>query len=71
MRDLTNGICGILCRGAGPRLHGSMKVSAHLRFRLSRLLAEYQSSEHAARNFARLRSWRVLRRWQLRHSHQS
>ena len=28
MRDLTNGICGILCRGAGSRLHGSMKVSA-------------------------------------------
>ena len=29
MRDLTNGICGILCRGAGSRLHGNMKVSAH------------------------------------------
>ena len=55
-------------RGAGSRLHGSMKVSAHLRFRLSRLLVEYQSSEHAARNFAKLRSCRVLRRWQLRHS---
>ena len=55
-------------RGAGSRLHGSMKVSAHLRCSLSNFFTEYQSSEHAARNFASLRSWRVLRRWQLRHS---
>ena len=49
MRDLTNGICGILCRGAGSRLHGNMKVSAHLRFFLSNFLAEYQSREHATK----------------------
>ena len=30
--------------------------------------APYQSSGHAARNFASWRSWRVLRRWQLRHN---
>ena len=55
-------------RGAGSRLHGSIKDSAHLRCSLSNFFTEYQSSEHAARNFASLRSWRVLRRWQLRHS---
>ena len=49
MRDLTNGICGILCRGAGSRLHGNMKVSAHLRFFLSNFFAEYQSREHATK----------------------
>ena len=58
----------VLLRVAGSRLHGSMKVSAHLRFSLSKFITEYQSSEHAARNFASLRSCRVLRRWQLRHS---
>ena len=55
-------------RGAGSRLHGSMKVSAHLRCFLSSCRALYQSSEHAVRNFAIQRSCRVLRRWQLRHS---
>ena len=69
MRDLTTGICGILCRGAGSRLHGNMKVSAHLRFFLSNFFAEYQSREHATKNLARRRSWRVLRLWHLRHGH--
>ena len=46
----------VLFRGAGSRLHGSMKVSAHLRCFLSNFFTEYQSSEHADRNFASLRS---------------
>ena len=49
-------------RGEASRLQGSINDSAHLWFSLRRRFAEYQSSEHAARNFARRRSWRVLRR---------
>ena len=58
----------VLLHEAGSRLHGSMKVSAHKLCFLSSCRALCQSSEHADRNFASLRSCRVLRLWQLRHS---
>ena len=46
----------MLLRGAGSRLQGSVNDSVHLRFCLNSFLAVCQSSEHAARNFANLRS---------------
>ena len=52
MRDLTNGICGILRHGDGSRLYGSRHDNAHLWFYRNSCVAACQSSEHAARNFA-------------------
>ena len=52
----------------GSRLHGIRNDRAHPWCCPSMRCAPCQSSEHAARNFARRLSCRVFRLWQLRHS---